>query len=161
MLTVSSLYVTNIPSSKINKNDIRTALYMLFSAYGSVLDIVALKTMSMRGQAHVVFRDVQTATQAMRSLDGQTFLGMQMVRPSIIHAYDGRTTLIDRVEDSVRQVKVPLRGQARRNVPDPQHEYRGCDRGADRATAEHIQRTGARLRSRCRPRTSCEAVNHY
>ncbi|KFA63172.1 hypothetical protein S40285_03276 [Stachybotrys chlorohalonatus IBT 40285] len=73
-----TLYVTNIPSSKINKNDIRTALYMLFSAYGSVLDIVALKTMSMRGQAHVVFRDVQTATQAMRSLDGQTFLGMQM-----------------------------------------------------------------------------------
>lgn len=52
---------------------------MLFSTYGPVLDIVALKTMKMRGQAHVVFRDVQASTQAMRALDGQMFLGRQLV----------------------------------------------------------------------------------
>ena len=52
---------------------------MLFSTYGPVLDVVALKTIQMRGQAHIVFRDVQAATQAMRSLDGQVFLGRQMV----------------------------------------------------------------------------------
>lgn len=51
---------------------------MLFSTYGPVLDVVALKTMSMRGQAHIVYRDVQTATQAMRSLEGQDFLGQQL-----------------------------------------------------------------------------------
>lgn len=72
------LYVTNL-SSKIQKTDLRTALYMLFSTYGPVLDVVALKTMKMRGQAHVVFRDVQAATQAMRSLEGQTFLGQELV----------------------------------------------------------------------------------
>jgi len=33
----------------------------------------------MRGQAHIVFRDVQTATQAMRSLQGFSFFGMEMV----------------------------------------------------------------------------------
>ncbi|PHH88675.1 hypothetical protein CDD83_7243 [Cordyceps sp. RAO-2017] len=70
-----TLYVTNLPSSKIRKADLRTALYMLFSTYGSVLDVVALKTMSMRGQAHIVYRDIQTSTQAMRHLDGQLFLG--------------------------------------------------------------------------------------
>lgn len=52
---------------------------MLFSTYGPVLDVVALKTMNMRGQAHIVFRDVQTATQAMRSLDGQEMLGRKLV----------------------------------------------------------------------------------
>lgn len=52
---------------------------MLFSTYGPVLDIVALKTMSMRGQAHVVFRDIQAATQAMRALDGEEFLGRNLV----------------------------------------------------------------------------------
>lgn len=52
---------------------------MLFSTYGPVLDVVALKTMKMRGQAHIVFRDVQAATQAMRSLDGQEFLGRKLV----------------------------------------------------------------------------------
>lgn len=71
--------MTNLPSSKIQKADLRTALYMLFSTYGPVLDVVALKTMKMRGQAHIVFRDVQSATQAMRSLDDQQFLGRPLV----------------------------------------------------------------------------------
>jgi RNA recognition motif-containing protein len=52
---------------------------MLFSTYGPVLDVVALKTMKMRGQAHIVYRDIQTATQAMRSLDGFEFFGMPLV----------------------------------------------------------------------------------
>lgn len=77
-----SLYVTNIPSAKIKKPDLRTALYLLFSTYGPVLDIVVLKTMKMRGQAHIVYRDIQTATQAMRALNGSEFLGMNMVRPT-------------------------------------------------------------------------------
>ena len=70
----------NLPSAKIKKDDLRTALYLLFSTYGTVLDVVALRTMKMRGQAHVVFRDVQAATQAMRSLEGFEFFGHQMVR---------------------------------------------------------------------------------
>lgn len=76
-----TLYVTNLPSAKIQKDDLKTALYMLFSTYGPVLDVVALKTMKMRGQAHIVYRDVQAATQAMRSLEGFLFLGKELVRP--------------------------------------------------------------------------------
>ncbi|KAF3060097.1 U2 small nuclear ribonucleoprotein B'' [Daldinia childiae] len=73
-----TLYVTNLPSNKINKTDLKTALYMLFSTYGPVLDIVTLKTIKMRGQSHVVFRDVQAATQALRSLQGFKFLGLEL-----------------------------------------------------------------------------------
>ncbi|KAI1214036.1 RNA-binding domain-containing protein [Annulohypoxylon truncatum] len=73
-----TLYVTNLPSNKINKADLKTALYMLFSTYGPVLDVVALKTMKMRGQAHIVFRDLQAATQALRSLEGFKFLGAEL-----------------------------------------------------------------------------------
>ncbi|EDO02035.1 hypothetical protein SS1G_04511 [Sclerotinia sclerotiorum 1980 UF-70] len=32
----------------------------------------------MRGQAHIVYRDIQTATQAMRALQGFEFLGREM-----------------------------------------------------------------------------------
>lgn len=53
---------------------------MLFSTYGPVLDVVALKTMKMRGQAHVVFRDIQASTQAMRSLQGFDLFSKEMVR---------------------------------------------------------------------------------
>jgi len=51
---------------------------MLFSTYGHVLDVVALRTMKMRGQAHVTYRDVQTATQAMRALQKFEVFGKEM-----------------------------------------------------------------------------------
>jgi RNA recognition motif-containing protein len=74
-----TLYITNLPSSKIQKEDLRISLFTLFSTYGHVLDVVALRTMKMRGQAHVTYRDVQTATQAMRALQNFEFFGKEMV----------------------------------------------------------------------------------
>ncbi|KAF3481702.1 U1 small nuclear ribonucleoprotein A [Arthroderma uncinatum] len=72
-----TLYCTNLPD-KLKKPDLRTALYTLFSTYGPVLDVVAMRSKNMRGQAHVVFRDVQTSTQAMRALQGFDFFGKEM-----------------------------------------------------------------------------------
>lgn len=77
-----TLYCSNLPD-KLQKDDLKRALYMLFSVYGSILDIVALKTPKMRGQAHVLFRDVSSSTQAMRSLQGFEFFGKEMVCSSI------------------------------------------------------------------------------
>ena len=74
-----TLYVTNL-NDKINKQELRIALYAIFTTYGTVLDVVALKTMKMRGQAHIVFRDVNSAGAAMRALQGFNFLGKEMVR---------------------------------------------------------------------------------
>ena len=75
---IQTLYVTNL-NDKINKQDLRMALYTLFTTYGTVLDVVALKTMKMRGQAHIVFRDVNSAGAAMRALQGFNLLGKDMV----------------------------------------------------------------------------------
>jgi RNA recognition motif-containing protein len=77
-----SLYCTNLPD-KLRKHDLRSSLYTLFSTYGTVLDVVAMKTSKMRGQAHIVFKDVQASTQALRALQGFDFFGKQMVRHSI------------------------------------------------------------------------------
>jgi len=77
--TNQTLYCSNLPD-KLQKDVLRRALYMLFLPYGPILDIVTLKTTKMRGQAHVLFRDVQASTQAMRSLQGHEFFGKQMVR---------------------------------------------------------------------------------
>jgi len=72
-----TLYCTNI-DDHLQKEDLRRSLYMLFSTYGPILDIIALKTSKMRGQAHVVFRDVQSSTQAMRACQGFEFFGKPM-----------------------------------------------------------------------------------
>ena len=73
-----SLYLSNLPE-KLQKEDIRRELYMLFSTYGPVLDVTAMSTEKMRGQAHVLFKDVQSATQAMRGCQGWEFCGKEMV----------------------------------------------------------------------------------
>ena len=51
---------------------------------GPVLDLVCTKAGGMRGQAHVVFRDVVTATTAMKALQNFDFLDKEMVTPPIL-----------------------------------------------------------------------------
>ncbi|KAF2185145.1 RNA-binding domain-containing protein [Zopfia rhizophila CBS 207.26] len=72
-----TLYCKNLPD-KLKKDDLKRNLYMLFATYGVVLDIVALKTPKMRGQAHIVFRDIDSSTQALRALQGFDFFGKEM-----------------------------------------------------------------------------------
>ncbi|OJD35159.1 rna recognition domain-containing protein [Diplodia corticola] len=73
-----TLYCRNL-TDKMPKKDLKRELYLLFSTYGSVLDIVTMKTMKMRGQAHIVFQDISKATQAMRNLDEKDFHGKKMI----------------------------------------------------------------------------------
>lgn len=61
---------------------------MLFTTHGPVLDVVTsrvgAKSQNMRGQAHVVLRDIQTSTQAMRALQGFELFGREMVWVALI-----------------------------------------------------------------------------
>jgi U2 small nuclear ribonucleoprotein B'' len=88
-----SLYVRGL-LDKLPKEDLKRNLYMLFATYGVILDVIALKTMKMRGQAHIVFRDQDAATQAMRALQGFTFFGKDMVQlPTFSRTYTKNKTL--------------------------------------------------------------------
>ncbi|KAF2720247.1 hypothetical protein K431DRAFT_285918, partial [Polychaeton citri CBS 116435] len=81
-----SLYIQNLPTN-VQREDIRRGLYMLFSTYGSVIDVNAMRNAKMRGQAHVLLKDVQTATQAMRACQGLDFFGRPIVR-RLMHELD-------------------------------------------------------------------------
>ena len=59
--------------------ELKRSLYAIFSQFGPILDIVALKTLKMRGQAFVVFRDIASATSALRSMQGFPFYDKPMV----------------------------------------------------------------------------------
>ncbi|KAJ1812392.1 hypothetical protein LPJ75_003672, partial [Coemansia sp. RSA 2598] len=69
-----TIYLRNL-NDKIQKDVLKRALYSLCISYGRILDIVALKTMKMRGQAFVVFDDITSATAAMRQLNGKHIFG--------------------------------------------------------------------------------------
>lgn len=59
--------------------ELKKSLYAIFSQFGDIIDIVALRTLKMRGQAFVVFRDIASATNALRSMQGFPFYDKPMV----------------------------------------------------------------------------------
>lgn len=67
-----TIYVHNL-YEKLNKQELKKCLHAMFSQFGKILDVVALKTYRMRGQAWVVFADVAAATNALRSMQGFPF----------------------------------------------------------------------------------------
>lgn len=69
-----TLYLNNMPT-KMRKQDLKMHLYVMFGAYGQILDLVVLKTEKMRGQAHVVFKEIPSAVAAMRAFQGHVFFG--------------------------------------------------------------------------------------
>lgn len=74
----ATLYIKNI-DWKIKKGLLRRALYSLFTRHGKVLEIIILRRDGLRGQAWVIFDDVQSATAAMQAEQGFTFFGKDLV----------------------------------------------------------------------------------
>jgi len=72
-----TIYISNL-NEKIKKNALKKILYMLFSQYGKVLQIVACKGIKMRGQAWVVFNEVMAASNALKGKQGFQFFGKPM-----------------------------------------------------------------------------------
>ncbi|XP_053314640.1 U2 small nuclear ribonucleoprotein B'' [Spea bombifrons] len=72
-----TIYINNL-SDKVKKEELKRSLYALFSQFGHVMDIVALKTMKMRGQAFVIYKELSSATNALRQLQGFPFYSKPM-----------------------------------------------------------------------------------
>lgn len=64
--------------------DLKKAVYAIFSQFGKILDVVALKTYRLRGQAWVVFADIRSAGEAIRTMQGFPFFDKPMVR-AVMH----------------------------------------------------------------------------
>ncbi|XP_039114596.1 U2 small nuclear ribonucleoprotein B''-like [Dioscorea cayenensis subsp. rotundata] len=67
-----TIYIKNL-NEKVKKEELKRSLYALFSQYGRILDVVALKTTKLRGQAWVVFSEVTAASTAVRQMQSFPF----------------------------------------------------------------------------------------
>mmetsp|Transcript_67404 Transcript_67404/g.133587 ORF Transcript_67404/g.133587 Transcript_67404/m.133587 type:complete len:257 (-) Transcript_67404:286-1056(-) len=72
-----TVYVNNL-NDRINPEETKKSLYAAFSQFGPILDVVAMRTYKMRGQAFIVFRDISSATQAVRQMQGFPFYDKPM-----------------------------------------------------------------------------------
>lgn len=73
----NTIYVNNL-NEKIKKEELKKSLYAIFSQFGQIINIVALKTLKMRGQAFVIFKEISSATNALRSMQGFPFYDKPM-----------------------------------------------------------------------------------
>lgn len=73
-----TIYINNI-NEKIKIPELKKQLYALFSQFGPILDIVAGRSLRMRGQAWIVYQDINHATLAKRKMDGFEFHGKPIV----------------------------------------------------------------------------------
>jgi U2 small nuclear ribonucleoprotein B'' len=107
---------------KLQKEDLKRNLYMLFATYGVILDVVALKTMKMRGQAHVVFRDIDASTQAMRALQGFTFFNKDLVRPYPSSVLYGQTNNPQQIAYAKTKSDTIAKLDGSYKMPEPERE---------------------------------------
>lgn len=72
-----TIYINNL-NEKIKKDELKKSLYAIFSQFGQIMDIVALKTLRMRGQAFVIFKEIASANNALRTMQGFPFYDKPM-----------------------------------------------------------------------------------
>jgi RNA recognition motif-containing protein len=101
----ATLYVNNL-NDGVNKEELRSQLYALFTTYGKVVDVVAIKNSRMRGQAFLVFSELAAATSAMRALEGMTFYDKPLVSSAITPEYHPRRSFFALVENHIRQIQI-------------------------------------------------------
>ncbi|KAK0407007.1 hypothetical protein QR680_018944 [Steinernema hermaphroditum] len=72
-----TIYINNL-NEKTKKDDLKKALYAIFSQFGAIIDIMCFSHVKMRGQAHVIFKEIGAATTALRSMQGFPFYDKPM-----------------------------------------------------------------------------------
>ena len=72
-----TLYVNHL-NEKIKTDLLRENLYYLFSQYGDVLEINMRKSRKMKGQAFIVYKNINDASRAKVSLNNFLFLGTRI-----------------------------------------------------------------------------------
>lgn len=63
-----TLYIKNL-KDRVRKEEAKRVLYCLFKSYGQILDVIVMRNEKMRGQAFVVFDDLQSAVAAQKGLN--------------------------------------------------------------------------------------------
>lgn len=108
----NTIYINNL-NEKIKKDELKKSLYAIFSQFGQILDILVSRNLKMRGQAFVIFKEVSSATNALRSMQGFPFYDKPMriqyskSDSDIIAKMKG--TFVER--DRKRQEKRKVKGQ--------------------------------------------------
>ncbi|KAG8541243.1 hypothetical protein GDO81_015060 [Engystomops pustulosus] len=118
----NTIYINNL-NEKIKKDELKKSLYAIFSQFGQILDILVSRSLKMRGQAFVIFKEVGSATNALRSMQGFPFYDKPMriqyskTDSDIIAKMKGTFVERDRKRQEKRKVKGQEAAAAKKIMP--------------------------------------------
>ncbi|XP_056397502.1 U1 small nuclear ribonucleoprotein A [Hyla sarda] len=118
----NTIYINNL-NEKIKKDELKKSLYAIFSQFGQILDILVSRNLKMRGQAFVIFKEVSSATNALRSMQGFPFYDKPMriqyskTDSDIIAKIKGTFVERDRKRQEKRKVKIQEAAAVKKAVP--------------------------------------------
>ncbi|CAB4485060.1 unnamed protein product [Rhizophagus irregularis] len=98
----NTIYINNL-NEKIKLSALKKALSTIFEQYGEILDIVAHNNFRMRGQAFVVFKEQESATNAIKGVQGFALQGKPMVIQYAKTKSDATAIIDGTIEEHKRQ----------------------------------------------------------
>ncbi|EPY50469.1 U1 snRNP-associated protein Usp102 [Schizosaccharomyces cryophilus OY26] len=131
-----TLYIRNI-EEKIRLTLLKQILEHLFGAYGKVLSVQARKTLRMRGQAFVVFENIQDASRALQDLQGYPLYGKPMMiqfsrtkSDAIVSLQNPQELEAKKVQRRERREYLKRTGALQPPAPKPAHKKQPVKRTA-------------------------------
>ncbi|KAM5146223.1 U1 small nuclear ribonucleoprotein A [Mantella aurantiaca] len=118
----NTIYINNL-NEKIKKDELKKSLYAIFSQFGQILDILVSRNLKMRGQAFVIFKEISSATNALRSMQGFPFYDKPMriqyskTDSDIIAKMKGTFVERDRKRQEKRKGKAPEVAAVKKPIP--------------------------------------------
>ncbi|NXH41903.1 SNRPA protein, partial [Dicaeum eximium] len=119
--------------------ELKKSLYAIFSQFGQILDILVSRSLRMRGQAFVIFKEMSSATNALRSMQGFPFYDKPMriqyakTDSDIIAKMKGTFVERERDRDRDRERKRDKRKAKGGEAPGPKKSGAGAQGAAQGA----------------------------
>nr|XP_043636534.1 U2 small nuclear ribonucleoprotein B'' [Erigeron canadensis] len=131
-----TIYVKNL-NEKVKKEELKRSLYALFSQYGRILDVVALKTVKLRGQAWIVFSEVTAASNAVRQMQNFPFYD----KPMRIQYAKGKSDCIAKADNTFvpkdKRKRQEEKTEKKRDPPQATNGVRADNNGAPAASYQN------------------------
>ncbi|KAE9421807.1 hypothetical protein Angca_003099 [Angiostrongylus cantonensis] len=108
-----TIYINNL-NEKVKKEELKKALYAIFMQFGEIVSIMAFKTLRMRGQAHIIFKEISSASNALCAMQGFPFydkpMRIQYAREDSDIIAKAKGTYVERAP------RLPVRTQKKKKV---------------------------------------------
>lgn len=112
-----TLYVSNL-NEKIKLEELRQSLFHLFAQYGDIIEINAKQTNKMRGQAFIVYKDLNSATTAKNFINGTNAFG----KPIKVNYAKNYSDVILKLNGALTQKEKIRRDAERRKRRDQEYK---------------------------------------